>query len=124
MNLRTPLQQVKGLGSAKEGAGHWWWQRLTAIVLVPIGLWFVFSFVRLIGSDQEAVMNWLSSPWVAAIVVLFFAAMFYHAKLGMQVVIEDYIHIEWLKLTCLVSMQLVLLLFGVTAILAVLRLAL
>ncbi len=124
MNLRTPLQQVKGLGSAKEGADHWWWQRLTAIVLVPAGLWFVFSFVRLIGSDHQVVTDWLSSPWVAAIVVLFLAAMFYHAKLGMQVVIEDYIHIEWLKLACLIGTQLVLLLFGLAAILAVLRLAL
>jgi len=124
MNLRTPLQQVKGLGSAKEGAGHWWWQRLTAIILLPIGLWFVFSFLRLIGGDHQTVIAWLSSPWKAALVVLFLAAMFYHAKLGMQIVIEDYIHVEWLKMTCLIAMQFILLLFGVTAVLAVLRLAL
>jgi len=124
MNLRTPLQQVKGLGSAKEGADHWWWQRLTAMILVPIGLWFVFSFLRLIGSDYQAIVTWLSSPWNAALVVLFLAAMFYHAKLGMQVVIEDYIHVEWLKITCLIAMQFILLLFGITAVLAVLRLAL
>ena len=89
---------MRGLGSAKEGVAHWWAQRLTAVALVPLILWFVVSLISLVGAEQEAVKQWISAPWVSILLMILVAAMFHHAQLGVQVVLEDYIHTEWLKL--------------------------
>ena len=95
-NLRTPLGRARGLGSAKDGLHHWWLQRLTALALIPLAVWFVASVVGLAGSGQEGFVRWLSSPCNAAIMVLFFAVTLHHAQLGMQVVLEDYVsHHGW-----------------------------
>ena len=99
MNLRTPLGRVRGLGSAREGAGHWWAQRITSLALVPLVLWFVASLASMTGADHATVAAWMSSRWVAVTMVLLIGVTFYHTQLGLQVVIEDYIHSEWLKLT-------------------------
>ena len=90
-NLRTPLSEVKGLGSAKEGTSHFWSQRLTAIALIPLVLWLAFSVAALPGMDYLAVREWLSSPFTAIMMVLFIMVSFYHSRLGLQVVIEDYV---------------------------------
>ena len=91
--LHTPLKKVRGLGSAKDGTAHWLWQRVTALVLIPTTVWFVFSLMHLIvGSSHENLMNWMAAPWNALMLLLFVSALFYHARLGMQVVIEDYVH--------------------------------
>ena len=90
-HLRTPLSQVKGLGSAKEGTGHFWVQRLTAIGLVPLVLWLSFSIAALPGMDYVSIREWISSPFTSIMLILFLIAGFYHAKLGLQTVIEDYI---------------------------------
>ena len=94
MALQTPLAKVRHLGSAKEGVNHWWWQRLTAILLVPLSLWFVGSLWSLIvaGADRDDFVDWLSGPVAAVLMLLFLGATFYHLKLGLQVVIEDYVH--------------------------------
>ena len=94
MALQTPLAKVRYLGSAKEGVNHWWWQRLTAILLVPLSLWFVGSLWSLIaaGADRDDFVDWLSGPVAAVLMLLFLGATFYHLKLGLQVVIEDYVH--------------------------------
>ena len=94
MALQTPLAKVRHLGSAKEGVSHWWWQRLTAILLVPLSLWFVGSLWSLIaaGADRDDFVDWLSGPVAAILMLLFLGATFYHLKLGLQVVIEDYVH--------------------------------
>ena len=113
MSLRTPLARIKGLGPAGEGVSHWWWQRLTAIALVPLSLWFVVAFLSRVGAGHDAVVQWLSSPIAATLLILFLAAMFYHGMLGVQVVVEDYVHSEWLKLAMLISARLVA--FGVAA---------
>ena len=105
MNLRTPLSQVRGLGSAKEGVSHWWWQRLTAVALVPLTLWFVISVIAHMGADYEAMRAWVGSPSVAVTMVLLIAATFYHLKLGAQVVIEDYVHHGATKLVALVLLN-------------------
>ena len=89
--LRTPLSEVKGLGSAKEGTAHFWSQRLTAIALVPLVLWLCFSIAALPGMDYLSVREWLSSPFTSVMMVLFIAVAFYHSRLGLQVVIEDYV---------------------------------
>lgn len=122
-SLRTPLGRVSGLGSAKDGTHHWWMQRLTAIALIPLVVWFVASLLSLIGAERAMLVEWLSNPLAAILLVLFLAAGFYHMKLGMQVVIEDYIHTEWRKVAMLVFNAFACIFLGVASILAVLKLS-
>jgi succinate dehydrogenase / fumarate reductase membrane anchor subunit len=103
--LRTELGRVRGLGSAKEGVSHWWHQRLTAIALVPLSLWFVASLVFLTDTDHATAVHWLGSPISLGVMVLFIAALFYHAVLGVQVVIEDYVSHHGLRLASIVLVQ-------------------
>lgn len=103
--LRTELGRVRGLGSAKEGVGHWWHQRLTAIALIPLSLWFVASLVFLTDTDHATAVHWLGSPVSLGVMVLFIAALFYHAVLGVQVVIEDYVSHHGLRLASIVLVQ-------------------
>ena len=95
MKLRAPLATARGLGSAKEGTHHFWNQRLTAIVLVPMTLWIMVSLVRMTNVDYATVTQWIAAPLNAVLLLIFLLALFYHALLGVQVVIEDYIHSEW-----------------------------
>ena len=122
-SLRTPLGRVSGLGSAKDGTHHWWMQRLTAIALIPLVVWFVASLLSLIGAERAMLVEWLSNPLAAILMVLFLATGFYHMKLGMQVVIEDYIHTEWRKVAMLVFNAFACIFLGVASILAVLKLS-
>ena len=121
--MRSPLGRVMGLGSAKEGVEHWWMQRLTSIALVPLALWFVASVIGMLGADHASFVAWLSSPIAATLMVLTIGATFYHAQLGVQVVIEDYIHGEGAKLAAIVITKLAALALAVAGILAVLMVA-
>jgi succinate dehydrogenase membrane anchor subunit len=121
--LRTPLGRAMGLGSAKEGVAHWWAQRVTALALVPLLLWFVYSLVALTGADRASVVAWLHAPFPAIVMVLTLIAVFYHMSLGVQVVIEDYIHSEWMKIAALVLNRLLSFALAVAGIFAVLRIA-
>ena len=123
-SLRTPFARVTGLGSAKDGTGHWWLQRLTALALVPLVIWFVASVVSLAGAEQPAVKAWLANPLAALLMVLFLGTGFYHLKLGLQVVIEDYVHGHGLKVALLVANVFACVLLGGGSILAVLKLTL
>ena len=89
---RTPLHQAKGWGSAKSGTGHFWWQRVTAVILALLVPYIVFLVARIAGSDHETIATVIAKPWNAIIITVFAIAMFWHAKLGLQVVIEDYVH--------------------------------
>jgi succinate dehydrogenase / fumarate reductase membrane anchor subunit len=122
--MRSPLGRVLGLGSAKEGVEHWWRQRTTALLLVPLTLWFVIAVIGLVGGDRATVLAWMHNPLPAMLMVVLLAATFYHAALGLQVVIEDYIHGEAMRLTVLLVMRLLCLAFAVRGIFAVLKLAL
>ena len=121
--MRSPLGRAIGLGSAKEGAEHWWAQRITAIALVPLSLWFVSAVIALIGADLETVQNWVSQPLAAILLVLLLIAMFYHLSLGIQVVIEDYVHTELARLGLVVVVRLLSFGFAVAGIFAVLSIA-
>lgn len=102
--LRSPLAKVRGHGSAKEGTSHFIRQRVTAVALVPLCLWFVFSVICLTSSSNPAALaQWLGSGVHATLTVLMLFALFYHAKLGVQVVIEDYLHCECLKMGALLA---------------------
>jgi len=103
--LRSHLGRARGLGSAHEGVHHWWAQRLTALALIPLGLWFVASIVCLAGADYASISQWLSAPLTVGALSLTILAVFYHAVLGLQIVIEDYIHTKAVKLALLVLLQ-------------------
>ena len=105
MSMRSALGRVRGLGSAKSGTAHWWSQRLSAIALLPLTLWFIGSLVVLAGASHGEIAAWVSSPIVASLLVLLIATTFYHSFLGLQVVIEDYVHNEPLKLATLIVVQ-------------------
>ncbi|NQW10654.1 MAG: succinate dehydrogenase, hydrophobic membrane anchor protein [Alphaproteobacteria bacterium] len=122
-SMRTALGRVRGLGSAKEGTHHWWMQRLTAIALVPLVLWFVVSVTGLAGMSHAEALAWIGSPAVAVTLLLLIVATFYHAQLGMQVVIEDYVHDEVVKLASLVAVKFIAIVLSVAAIFAVLKIA-
>ncbi|MDY0022624.1 succinate dehydrogenase, hydrophobic membrane anchor protein [Arenimonas caeni] len=92
MSLRNPLARAKGLGSAKDGTTHWWHQRLSAIALLLLTPWFVILMVGLIGDDLATVRATLSQPLTAILMTAFVLSLFWHARLGLQVVIEDYLH--------------------------------
>lgn len=91
-SMRTPLAKAMGLGSAKSGVAHWWAQRVSAVALVPLTLWFAASIIAHSGSDYAAFVAWLRSPLTAGLMVLLLIALFQHTALGLQVVIEDYVH--------------------------------
>ena len=123
MSLRTPLARVLGLGSAREGTRHWWAQRLTALALVPLVLWFVISVIGLIGAGRGAVLDWIEQPVVAGLMVLLIGAVFHHGQLGVQVVIEDYVHNEAAKLVLIIFVKFAAVVLAVSGILAVLAIA-
>jgi succinate dehydrogenase / fumarate reductase, membrane anchor subunit len=122
--MRSPLGRAIGLGSAKEGVEHWLVQRITAVALIPLTLWFVIALIRLIGADLDTVQEWLGRPLPAICLVLLLIATFYHASLGLQVVIEDYVHSEFGRLGLVIVVRLACVAFAVAGIVAVLTLAL
>ena len=122
--MRSPLGRAIGLGSAKEGVTHWWRQRVSALALVPLTLWFVIAVIGLIGADHAVFVAWVRSPMPAVLLILLLVASFYHTALGLQVIIEDYIHGEVMRLAALLLMRLLCVLFAVRGILAVLKMAL
>ena len=89
---RSPLGRAMGLGSAKDGVEHWWTERVSAVALVPLTLWFVASIIAHTGSDHATFIAWVRTPLTTILMVLFLIALFYHTALGLQVVIEDYMH--------------------------------
>jgi succinate dehydrogenase / fumarate reductase membrane anchor subunit len=122
--LIAPLARARGLGSAKKGTSHWWAERVSSVALLPLTLWFVWSAVHLTGADQIAVRGWLSRPASAILMSLFIIATFYHLALGLQVVIEDYVHREGVKLTALLLVKGLVILTAAAALFTVLRVAL
>ncbi|MDW3094920.1 MAG: succinate dehydrogenase, hydrophobic membrane anchor protein [Gammaproteobacteria bacterium] len=104
MSLRTPLSNAKGLGSAKEGAHHWWAQRLTSIALVPLTIWLAFTIASFSEFTYSAVIAWMQSPLVAVALALLVVTMFYHVQLGVQVIIEDYVG-GWRKVASLIALN-------------------
>lgn len=120
--LRSKMSRVKGLGAAHHGVSHWWWQRMTALALVPLGLWFVYSLVSaMLSPDVIKVAEWFASPVNTVLMALLIPAAFWHAKLGMQVVIEDYVHTPFFKYFLLIGNAALCVVFAVISILAVLK---
>lgn len=123
MSLRTPLARVRGLGSARDGTHHWWMQRLTAVALVPVALWFVVSVIALAGAGHDDFVAWAGNPFNATVLLILIFATFYHAQLGLQVVVEDYVHNEWVKVPVLVLIAFAAIFLGIISAVAVLKMA-
>ena len=120
-DLRTPLARARGLGSARYGVHHWWAQRLTAIALIPLVVWFAISLVMMSGADYGAVRAWIGSPVVMVLLILTIAVGLHHGQLGLQVVIEDYVHGDGSKLALIVAVRFIAIFFGLAAVVAILR---
>ncbi|MBC7655544.1 MAG: succinate dehydrogenase, hydrophobic membrane anchor protein [Frankiaceae bacterium] len=104
MNFRHPLATARGLGSAKDGVGHWWIQRLTAMALLLLAPWFAWLVLGLVGADHFTIRQSLAQPLNASLLLAFVLSLFWHAQLGMQVVIEDYVH-GWLEIALQVAVK-------------------
>ncbi len=123
MAFRTPIKIARGLGSAKDGVHHWWIQRVTAVALIPLTIWFAFSIASYAGADYATVRAWIGSPLPAVLLILLIAMTFHHAQLGMQVVIEDYVSAKGVQLAALLLVKFLAALLALVGIFAVLRIA-
>ncbi len=123
MSLRSPLGRVLGFGSAKGGSAHWFSQRVTGMALVLLGSWFVLSLACLGGASYEHASQWLGSPVSTAMMVLLVVVAAWHAVLGLQVVVEDYISSSDIRTLVLVAVKFALVAAAVFGVLAVLRIA-
>lgn len=123
-SLRDPMKRALGLGSAKHGVQHFMIQRITALALIVLSIWFIVLALGLLGSDYLTARVTLAQPFNAVLMIAFVVAVFWHAQLGLQVIIEDYVHTTWLQLTLQIAIKFLCFIAGVAAVLAVLRVAL
>ncbi len=119
-SLRTPLKRARGLGASHSGTHHFWAQRSSAVALVPFSIWFVIELAtKLVGADRAGVALWLRSPLVALALSMLVVALFVHARMGVQVIIEDYVHHEGLKVATILSSNALMVGFGAAALMAI-----
>jgi succinate dehydrogenase / fumarate reductase membrane anchor subunit len=123
-HLRNPLATAKGLGSAKAGSHHWIVQRLTAVALVPLSLWFLFCVASTVGTQYAEARGLIAQPLQGALLAAFVIALFYHAQLGLQVVVEDYVHTKWVEVALQIAIKLVCIFAALVSLLAIVRIAL
>ena len=123
MSLRSPAQRVLGLGTAKDGAHHWWSQRVTSVALVVLGLWFVAALLRLDDFSYAVVTAWIAQPVNAVLLSLFTGTAAYHSLLGVQVVVEDYVSHHGAKVTTMVLLNFVHVVLAALGIFSVLKIA-
>jgi succinate dehydrogenase / fumarate reductase membrane anchor subunit len=124
MNLRNPVAQARGLGSAKEGTSHWLWQRITAVGLAMLSVWFIWNLLSLIGGGYAESRSFLAQPHNAVLMSAYVLFLFYHAQLGLQVVIEDYVHVRWLEITLQLIVKFAACLVVLASLFAITRIAL
>jgi succinate dehydrogenase / fumarate reductase, membrane anchor subunit len=123
MSLRSPIGRVLGLGAAKEGVSHWWSQRVTAVALALLAMWFVFALLRMPDFSHGFVLAWIAVPFNAVMLLLLIATLMYHSQLGVQVVVEDYVHHHGLKIATMLLLTFAHIALAALAIFAVLRIA-
>jgi succinate dehydrogenase membrane anchor subunit len=122
--LRSPLGRALGLGSAHAGSHHWWGQRLTSLALVPLTIWFIFSAIHLSGASHQVVIDWLSAPWTMGLMLALIVATFHHLQAGLQVVIEDYVHDNRLKVPAVLLIKALSVILALVCIVSVLKIGL
>lgn len=124
MSLRTPLGRVRGLGSAKDGTNHWLAQRVSAVLLAPLSIWFLVCLWPVLGQNYADARVYLAQPMHAFLLLAFLLTLIYHALLGVQVVIEDYIHTRWLEVSLQVAIKLIAFLAALATAFALIRIVL
>ena len=122
--MRSPLGRAKGLGSARAGAVHWWLQRVTSLALVPLTLWFLCGMIRMLGATRDDIVSWMAGPLPIVLMIALVIATFHHLQAGMQVVIEDYVDHDWLRIGSILLVKGLSLLLALACIVSVLRLGL
>lgn len=120
---RSPLARARGLGPAKTGVGHWWIQRITAVALVPLLVWLVAALALLGQADYATLSAWVAQPLVTILLIVLIPTLFYHGSLGIQVVVEDYLHTEWLRIAVIAAVDFINILLTVASVFAVLKIA-
>jgi succinate dehydrogenase / fumarate reductase, membrane anchor subunit len=123
MSLMTPLNRVLGLGTAKGAAEHWWTQRMTAVALLPLGLWLAYELLAMPGFDYASVVAWVRHPVTSILLILLVVAAGYHSALGVQVVVEDYVTGKGLRAATLMASTLAHVALTIAAVFAVLKIA-
>jgi succinate dehydrogenase / fumarate reductase membrane anchor subunit len=122
-DFRTPLARVRGLGAARSGTSHFWWQRMTAVANVPLTIAFVLIVTSLLGRNQAAAQQILGTPLVAVVMLLFIGSVTHHMRLGMQIIIEDYVHGEILRPVCIMANMFFTVAVAIASIYALLKLS-
>jgi succinate dehydrogenase / fumarate reductase membrane anchor subunit len=123
MSLRSPVGRVLGLGAAKDGVSHWWSQRMTSVALVLLTMWFVFALLRMPDFSYGYVFSWIAMPLHAVLLLLLIGTLVYHSQLGVQVVVEDYVHHHGLKVATMLLLTFAHVALAALAVFAVLRIA-
>lgn len=124
MDYRSPLAKALGLGSAKAGTSHWWMQRVTAVALIPLSFWLITFLDLSLNAPYQQTVAWLTSPFNTVCIVAWVLAVFYHSALGLQVVIEDYVAAEGIKIISVWAVNLVFLFLALAVLIAVFRILL
>lgn len=123
MSYRTPLAKARGLGSAKTGTQNWWRQRITAIAMIPLSVWFVCAVISLGSVEHQQIVKWIGEPWNATLLISFIVAGFYHMLLGIEVILEDYVHNEWIKIGSILFTKILVAFFALASLYATIRIA-
>ncbi len=124
MSLRSPLGRVLGSGSAKDGTEHWWAQRVTAVALLILGSWFLYSIMRLDSFTHSAMLDWAGRPFNSVMLLLLGVTLAWHSALGVQVVLEDYVHGPFIKVVSLLANRFAHVFLAIAAVVAILQIAL
>lgn len=121
--MQSSLRSAIALGSAKDGVHHWWMERISAIALIPLTLWFVVGVIGVVGADYATFSAWLAKPWNAGLLICFIAAAFLHGKMGMEVIIEDYVEPRSVQMAVKVFVNLMAFALGIISVVSVLIVA-
>lgn len=122
-SLETPLHKVQGLGASHSGTGHFWRERVTSAALIPLSLWFAYAMLGLIGTNEVAVVSFLAEPWNALLMAAFAVISFYHMSLGLQVIVDDYIHTAGTKVLLRLVITFVWIAASLISVFALIRIA-
>jgi succinate dehydrogenase / fumarate reductase membrane anchor subunit len=120
---QTPLHKVQGMGSSHSGTGHFWHERLTAVALIPLSLWFAYVMLGLAGTNEVTALQFLAHPWNALLMGAFICFALWHTYLGLQVVVDDYVHTAGSKIFLLILIRLSIIAAGATSLFAIVRIA-
>jgi succinate dehydrogenase / fumarate reductase membrane anchor subunit len=122
-SLETPLHKVQGLGASHTGTGHFWRERVTSVALVPLSLWFAYAVLGLVGTNEVAIVSFLAHPWNAILMGLFVVISFYHLSLGLQQILDDYVHTPGTKLFLRLTVTVVWIVASLIGVFALVRIA-